>query len=83
MPMKYKRHERMQTNEYEINHRSIRHEFDAFGNHRLSTTDVFGPWAAYNAIAFLGIGKYRYAATTDYFEDKLPRVFAIETAMRK
>lgn len=50
------------------------HEYNERGRHRLVMGTKEGQWAGYSHIALLG----KFAATTEYYSDLLPRVFKFE-----
>jgi len=55
------------------------HEFDAYGNHRLTFNGRLGDWACYAGIAVLKIGDRTFRAYTDYHAmcDEIEEIIAV------
>lgn len=58
------------------------HEYDAFGNHRITLNGAVGDWADFADIATFKTKDDRFfGATTDYWMNGLPEIFEIQAVV--
>jgi len=65
---------------YLVNGTKVWHQFSDTKHgfaHRIAVNGIGSEWMAHHGIATFRFGKRSFAATTEYWQDNLPRVFEI------
>ena len=60
----------------------IEHEFDDYGNHRITIKGALGDWANYADVASYKYGDRLFVAYTDYWEG-MPEIAELEVIVKR